>query len=65
MKCPECGHRTTRGTIEKVRVLAKPEAFEMEVVVITCVRCQRTLGVVNVPLKYSYIMTELFDKLRE
>jgi len=65
MQCPECGNRTTRGTIEKVRVLGKPEAFQMEVVVITCVRCQKTLGVVNVPLKYSASMTELLDKLRE
>jgi len=63
MKCPECGDSTTRGKIEKVRVLSKPEKFEIDVIVISCVHCRRTVGVVNVPLRYSAYTAEILEKL--
>jgi len=56
MKCPDCGRSTTRGMIEKIRVLGKQEPFEMEVVVIDCIGCGKTLGVFSIPLKLSDIL---------
>ena len=56
MKCPDCGRSTTRGMIEKIRVLGKQEPFEMEVVVIDCIGCGKTLGVFSVPLKLSDVL---------
>ena len=56
MNCPDCGHSITRGKIEKVRVLSKPETFEIDVIVISCLHCEKTLGVVNVPLTLSDVL---------
>jgi hypothetical protein len=51
MNCPKCRTPTTkRGLLEKVRVLSgSKEKFEIEVIVISCVKCQTILGTVNVP----------------
>ena len=56
MKCPDCGRSTTRGKIEKVRVLGKPETFEIDVIEISCIHCNKTLGVVNVPITLKDIL---------
>jgi hypothetical protein len=56
MKCPDCGRSTTRGKTEKIRVLSEPETFEIDVIVISCIHCKRTLGVVSVPLRLKDIL---------
>ena len=56
MNCPDCGRSTTRGKIEKVRVLREPETFEIDVIVISCLKCNKTLGVVNVPITLKDIL---------
>jgi hypothetical protein len=49
--------------IEKIRVLGKQEPFEMEVVVIDCIGCGKTLGVFSVPLKLSdFLITQSDSK---
>ncbi len=51
MNCPKCRIPTTkRGLLEKVRVLSgSKEKFEIDVVIVSCVKCQTILGVVNAP----------------
>ena len=51
MNCPKCRTPTTkRGSIEKVRVLRGTiEKFEIDVIVISCVKCRTILGIVNAP----------------
>ena len=51
MNCPKCHIPTTkRGLLEKVRVLSgSKEKFEIDVVIVSCVKCQTILGVVNTP----------------
>jgi hypothetical protein len=51
MNCPKCRIPTTkRGLLEKIRVLSgSKEKFEIDVVVVVCVKCQTILGVVNAP----------------
>lgn len=61
MRCPDCGRSTTRGMVEKIRVLGKKEPFEIEVVVIDCIGCGKTLGVFGVPLKLSDILITQSD----
>jgi hypothetical protein len=40
---------TKRGLLEKVRVLSgSKEKFEIDVVIVSCVKCQTILGIVNV-----------------
>jgi len=61
MKCPECGRSKTRGMVEKIRVLGKKEPFEMEIVVVDCISCGKTLGVFSIPLKLSDILITQTD----
>jgi len=56
MKCPDCGRSTTRGKIEKVRVIGKEDAIEIDVIEIFCLNCKKTLGVINVPVTLSDIL---------
>ena len=52
MNCPKCHTKTTkRGVLEKVRVLTtSKETFEIEIITISCVKCQTILGIVNSPV---------------
>ena len=51
MNCPKCRTLTTkRGSLDKVRVLSgTKEKFEIDVIIVSCVKCQTILGVVNAP----------------
>ena len=56
MKCPDCGRSTARGKIEKVRVLGLQETVEIDVIEISCLKCNNTLGIVNVPITLRDIL---------